>query len=594
MLRSKKSFISKITNSQLSTKIVCIILIVVFLMISASVSGILLVLNSSNKLLYQALAGSLTYSSQDISKKLSNIESMTSAVVSNSNIRKNLITLAEEDPDIRIKNAENSLNTLIADYYQTYKDNNISYINLYHAQGATQSYEARSSQVPDAVHQNVVKAANNNSGYPYWVTDYCNSYGLFLGRECRRVDQMNFQTLGTVVVGVDMDRLVRSSTNSVLHSDETQYILFDTDTEFYHSESLDSDEINTIGKKLKTDYGVISVNAGKYFAVKGSIGNTSWNYICLVPYGHISATLNFTKLMALVVILVSVLISLLLSRMLIRSVTSDFSRLIQKMKAFGRDESTPPDTGYDYSGRTDEVGVLHNQFGHMALKIQNLIQENYVNEILSKDARLKALENQINPHFLYNTLEAVNWRAKAIGEKDISSMVEALGTLMRETLNTKDKTFTVRRELEIVKSYLTIQQIRFEDRLEYTKQIDDSIMNISLPHLTIQPLVENAINYAMEESTEVCHIQIEGTRSGDYVYIDVVNNDSQFEQDLLRKLDQGLVTPHGFGIGLLNIHKRIQLTYGSEYGLHLFNKDDEHAVSRIIIPGGEHVKTTDC
>ena len=144
-------------------------------------------------------------------------------------------------------------------------------------------------------------------------------------------------------------------------------------------------------------------------------------------------------------------------------------------------------------------------------------------------------------------------------------MVEALGTLMRETLNTKDKTFTVRRELEIVKSYLTIQQIRFEDRLEYTKQIDDSIMDISLPHLTIQPLVENAINYAMEESTEVCHIQIEGTRSGDYVYIDVVNNDSQFEQDLLRKLDQGLVTPHGFGIGLLNIHKRIQLTYGSEY-----------------------------
>ena len=253
MLKSKKSFISKITNSQLSTKIVCIILIVVFLMISASVSGILLVLNSSNKLLYQALAGSLTYSSQDISKKLSNIESMTSAVVSNSNIRKNLITLAEEDPDIRIKNAENSLNTLIADYYQTYKDNNISYINLYHAQGATQSYEARSSQVPDTVHQNVVKAANNNSGYPYWVTDYCNSYGLFLGRECRRVDQMNFQTLGTVVVGVDMDRLVRSSTNSVLHSDETQYILFDTDTEFYHSESLDSDEINTIGKKLKTD-----------------------------------------------------------------------------------------------------------------------------------------------------------------------------------------------------------------------------------------------------------------------------------------------------------------------------------------------------
>ena len=118
----------------------------------------------------------------------------------------------------------------------------------------------------------------------------------------------------------------------------------------------------------------------------------------------------------------------------------------------------------------------------------------------------------------------------------ISSMVEALGTLMRETLNTKDKTFTVRRELEIVKSYLTIQQIRFEDRLEYTKQIDDSIMDISLPHLTIQPLVENAINYAMEESTEVCHIQIEGTRSGDYVYICLLYTSCVHSLILLRPL----------------------------------------------------------
>ena len=587
MLRSKKSFISKITNSQLSTKIVCIILIVVFLMISASVSGILLVLNSSNKLLYQALAGSLTYSSQDISKKLSNIESMTSAVVSNSNIRKNLITLAEEDPDIRIKNAENSLNTLIADYYQTYKDNNISYINLYHAQGATQSYEARSSQVPDAVHQNVVKAANNNSGYPYWVTDYCNSYGLFLGRECRRVDQMNFQTLGTVVVGVDMDRLVRSSTNSVLHSDETQYILFDTDTEFYHSESLDSDEINTIGKKLKTDYGVISVNAGKYFAVKGSIGNTSWNYICLVPYGHISATLNFTKLMALVVILVSVLISLLLSRMLIRSVTSDFSRLIQKMKAFGRDESTPPDTGYDYSGRTDEVGVLHNQFDHMALKIQNLIQENYVNEILSKDARLKALENQINPHFLYNTLEAVNWRAKAIGEKDISSMVEALGTLMRETLNTKDKTFTVRRELEIVKSYLTIQQIRFEDRLEYTKQIDDSIMDISLPHLTIQPLVENAVIHGLEPKEEGGTLILDVRKTGNYIRIRICDNGMGIEKERLERIRRRLSEKQPERIGVWNIWQRLSLYTGRDDSLKIMSKKGAGTIVSIYLHRGE-------
>lgn len=328
--------------------------------------------------------------------------------------------------------------------------------------------------------------------------------------------------------------------------------------------------------------------------MRGTISNTSWNYICLIPYDPIASTINITRLMAFIVILLSVLISLLLSKMLIGSVTKDFSRLVNKMKAFGKDESKTPDIGYDYSSRRDEIGLLHNQFDQMALKIQNLIQENYVNEILSKDARLKALENQINPHFLYNTLEAVNWRAKAIGEKDISSMVESLGTLMRETLSTKDTAFTIRHELEIVKSYLTIQRIRFEDRLDYTQMIDPYILNIFLPHLTIQPLVENAINYAMEESTEVCHIRIEGTRIGDDVFIDVINNDSQFEEGLLDKLEQGLVTPHGFGIGILNIHKRIQLTYGPEYGLSLFNKDEDHAVARIVIPGGEYVEITDC
>lgn len=593
-MRSKKiSFMNKITNSQLSTKIVCIILIVVLFMLSSSVMGIIMVLNSSNRLLYEALAGSLTYSAQDISKKLSNVESMTSAIVSNSNIRKNLITLADEESRIRISNAQNSLSTLIADYYQTYKNNNISYINLYHPKGAALSYEARSSSVPGEIHQAVINAANNHSGYPCWITDYCNSYGLFLGRDCRRIDQMNFHTLGTVLVCIDMDRLIRSSTNSILHSDETLYALFDGSKQFYHSDGLETVQITDIEKKLKKDYGVVSVDHSKYFAVRGTISNTSWNYICLIPYAPIASTVNMTRMIAFIVILLSVLISLLLARLLIISVTKDFSRLIHKMKAFGKDESRAPDIGCDYSMRKDEIGVLHNQFDQMALKIQNLIQQNYVNEILSRDAKLKALENQINPHFLYNTLETVNWRAKAIGEKEISLMVESLGTLMRETLSTRDTAFTVRHELRIVQSYLTIQHIRFEDRLEYSQTIDPSILDIELPHLSIQPLVENAINYAMEESTEVCHIQIEGAHLGDTVYIEVVNTDSQFEEGLLDKLERGLIAPHGFGIGLLNIHRRIQLTYGAAYGLTLYNKDEDHAAAKIIIPGGEHVKITD-
>lgn len=592
-MKNKKTMINRIANLQLGTKIVGIILIVMLLMISSSIAGITMVLNSSNKLLYQALAGSLTYSAEDISRKISNIESMTSAIVSNSNIRKNLITLNDEESEIRTGNAENALETLLADYYSTYKNNSISYINLYYPSGVVQSYETQSSSVPEQVHKEVIAAANNVSGYPCAVTDYCNSYGLFLGRDSRRVEQMNFHRLGTVVVCVDMNRLIRSSTRSVLPSEETQYALLENGTEFYHSDGISSKQLKDINRQLGSDYGVVTVDSDRYFAVQGTIKNTSWDYICLIPYDRIFQTLSFTMLLALAIILISVLIAILLSRMLIRSVTEDFRRLVNKMKAFGKDESKAPDIGYDYSSRIDEIGVLHNQFDQMTIKIQDLIQQNYVNEILSKDARLKALENQINPHFLYNTLEAVNWRAKAIGEKDISSMVEALGTLLRETLSSGTRNFTLNHELEIVQCYLTIQRIRFEDRLTYSQEVEPGILDISLPHFTIQPLVENSVNYAMEKSTEVCHIRLEGTRLEDTIIIDVINNGSQFEADLLEKLENGLITPHGFGIGLLNIHKRIQLTYGTGYGLILFNRDEEHAVARIIIPGGTHAESID-
>lgn len=102
--------------------------------------------------------------------------------------------------------------------------------------------------------------------------------------------------------------------------------------------------------------------------------------------------------------------------------------------------------------------------------------------------------------------------------------------------------------------------------------------------MTIQPLIDNAINYAMEVITETCHIVLTGYAVDGVIHIKVTNNGSQFEEHLLEKLENGSVKSHGIGIGLLNIHQRIQLIYGSDYGLTLYNTDEDHAVAEIIIP----------
>lgn len=590
-----KTFFTAKQNWKLKTKILSMSLLLIFLLLITAFVSLLAVMHSENQLLYKAASGSLNYSADDIESKLSNMEYMTSSLVSNSAIKKNLITLGKEgeilqDPTaiVRSNNSKSAIEATLSDFHQIYKDDNISFINMYYSNGMTSSYNARISDIPQEQLTVITARAHNNSGYPVWITDYCSSSGiLYLARDCRQVEDLQFHTLGTVVVGIQMDRFIQDSTSSVLYADKVHYALFRSGRLFYLTSDINKQQIELAQSQLDSSYGIITASGKRFFGLRGTLENTDWNFICLIPYDAISETINLTLRTVFIIITLAVVISYLISHRITKSINNDFMRLVDKMNTFAENETLIPVSPYDYSDRNDEIGILHKQFDKMAQKIQTLIQQNYVYEILAKDAKLKALESQINPHFLYNTLETVNWRAKAIGEKSISSMTESLGILLRESLGSSPAFPTLKKELETVKHYLTIQKIRYENRLDYCETIDPSILSVHLPHLTLQPLVENAIRYTIEENAEDCSIMIHGTYTADHsIVLDIINSNSQFSPNMLEKLEQNLIEPHGFGIGLLNIHKRLQLIYGAKYGLTLFNLDEEHAVARITLPGG--------
>ena len=296
--------------------------------------------------------------------------------------------------------------------------------------------------------------------------------------------------------------------------------------------------------------------------------------------------------MVLAVILVGIF-----STKLVFALFRHFDRLIENMKQFGEGKyeiAVPP---IEY--RQDEIGLLYKNFDTMVEKINTLINENYINELLKKEAQIKAMESQMDPHFLYNTLDSINWRARMIKSEEISRITTALGNLLRLSLGNNSRDFTLRRELTLVDNYIIIQKIRYQKRLDFSVDIPESLLDIPIPKFTLQPLLENAIRYGLEESSETCYITITSRTEDGTLILKIMNTGSSFEENFMEKLLDGEIQPHGFGIGILNIHKRIQMTYGSAYGLRLYTIEDEEtyeecAAAEIRIPCTQKEESKPC
>lgn len=580
----KEKIVRRISDCSLKKKMFFPILVTIFFFAAASYIGMKIVSDANNKLLYQSTAASLTFSATNLSNDMDSIFKLSDMVIADQSIQDNMMILKNSDNAIPRLRSYQILYNALQSYYQQNKQANVSYVNIYSDDYTVQTYTVDVEKpLDDRVKNDLIGTALNAKGAPVAVTKYCGQYGLFVVRSIRQSQNLSLEDLGVMVICIDPEKMVQTATSSENEYKTPIYLLSSENTLIYHSDGFSGDVFREAREQTDKPYEVITLNGEKYFAVRKYIADYKWNFLVLVEYDTIYRSVGFSYILFIFIIVLCILLSLFLSNALIRPLMRDFNNLVTKMKAFGENDTELLDVGYDYTDRTDEFGVLHREFDKMAIQIQNLIKVNYTSEILRKDAQLKSLEMQMNPHFLYNTLQSINWRAKAIGEKQISQMVEALGRLLRITLDEKAADYSLGRELELVRSYLTIQQMRFDKRLCCSWDVDDRLLDAYIPKLTVQPLVDNAIHYGLEEITEVCRIDIAVRNSGKNVEIMIRNNGSNFEESLMEKLKDHAVRPNGLGIGLLNIQERIQLTFGEKYGLSLFN-DGENAVAQLTIP----------
>lgn len=253
-------------------------------------------------------------------------------------------------------------------------------------------------------------------------------------------------------------------------------------------------------------------------------------------------------------------------------------RLNQKMRLVEQGKLTS--TGSDIIVR-DEIGELELRFGKMLASLNLLIEEGYKNKISQKEAELRALQSQINPHFLYNALSVINWKAIAAGSDDISNVAGLLSTFYRTSLNKGKDMMSVRDELLNTKSYIEMQLIMHDDNFDVVYQIDDEVLDCHMIKLVLQPIVENAIEHGIDQKrTGRGVLLISASVDGGSIVFAVEDNGPGMTQELV---DEVLVQ-QSKGYGLFNVQERIRVQYGGGYGISIKSELGEGTCVTLKLP----------
>lgn len=317
------------------------------------------------------------------------------------------------------------------------------------------------------------------------------------------------------------------------------------------------------------DYTIIEVDNRKYFAASLEESLYGWTYVFLVNYDDLFGAIQLIKYFFCACAVCMVIVATLYCQKLSRLITDRFSWLWGRMNQVKKGCFSVEWTGAEKG--QDELGIVCQQFEDMVAALEQLIQDNYVKQMLIKENQLKVLQNQINPHFLFNTLQSINWKAKEKNQKEISEITEALGKLLRYTLKNDRDPVELTRELEVLKSYLFIQQVRYGDRLTVHMDIPEDMGFKLLPKLSLQNIVENSIKHALENMLEPCVITIGAgvTKDGYQVYVE--DNGPGIRKPIKSGEEEDTKGSAGLGIGLKNIQERLRLLFMEGSGLTIQN-----------------------
>lgn len=338
--------------------------------------------------------------------------------------------------------------------------------------------------------------------------------------------------------------------------------------------------------------GIISANGEKFLVGNAELKTDGWRLLIVTPFAEVDSRLSIVKTQILMVSLIAFLVILLAAAFTATTMARPIKLLAQVMDSYHGKLPEGEAAGIrEYNTRRDEVGVIYRSYQKLTERVETLIKEIYLKDLEKKDAELALLETQINPHFLYNTLDSINWMALANDQEEISEMVTALSDTFRLSLTKNSSSFvSVGQEVQYIESYMTIQKFRYGDRLSCSYEVEEEAKTMEMLRFVLQPVVENSLKHGIDKLETGGTVQIRVYLEGDFLLLTVINDGVGIDLEKMERLsffdveNTDYLSFDSEGYGIQNINRRIKIVHGKEYGIRYELLEGKRTACHIRLP----------
>lgn len=416
---------------------------------------------------------------------------------------------------------------------------------------------------------------------------------ISLSREVQSYENGTFR--GVILINLNMNKITEIC-NSFQEKQENFICIINDKGElvyeqqngrerFAFDEKENRQELNTALGKTKESCFRLNYRGEKYLVTRTDMKTTGWTLVSMVPYKSVMAETMAISGVMILAVAITLIVTLLLLNRILTGVVKPLKKLEKYMVQVNPDNM---DQRMEIL-TDDEIGHLSMKFNQMMDRIRNLKEQVIEEQEDKRKYELQALQAQINPHFLYNTLDSIIWMAET-NDSNIVAMTEALAKLFRISLNKGNEEISLERELEHVKNYLIIQSMRYADKFTYEISAEPGVERCRTIKLILQPIVENCIYHGIKKKRGAGKITIRAYRREQNLIIEVSDDGCGMPEEICRKILSDEIESEnisGSGIGVKNVNERIQLRFGKKYGLSYSSEEGVGTTVTYVLPYNE-------